>query len=74
MMKILCARCGRNMRDKDGDGIGGISHGLCKRCSARLLAKATSADSTGSEHHDGEHQTKPCIAGSYKLEKTRKRS
>lgn len=53
-MKIVCAWCGKDMGEKDGDGVDGVSHGLCQRCLAKLLAKVRNRDGTESEHHDGE--------------------
>ena len=31
-MKIRCAWCGKEMGDKDGEGIEGVSHGICNSC------------------------------------------
>ena len=38
-MKIVCAWCGRDIGEKDGKGVEGISHGVCKECFDRLGAK-----------------------------------
>ncbi|MFC2019739.1 hypothetical protein ACFLU4_07345 [Chloroflexota bacterium] len=35
-MKTICAWCGKDMGDKDGEGIEGTSHGLCQECFERL--------------------------------------
>ncbi len=28
-MRIVCAWCNKDMGEKDGKGVGGVSHGLC---------------------------------------------
>ena len=38
-MKVICAWCGGHIEDKDGEGVEGDSHGVCKACLARLLAE-----------------------------------
>ncbi|MFA5317791.1 MAG: response regulator, partial [Dehalococcoidales bacterium] len=38
-LKIVCAWCGRYIGEKDGYGVKGISHGICKQCEARLEAE-----------------------------------
>jgi len=48
-VEIMCAWCGKKMGKKDGKGMRGISHSLCKECLARLLAKEESKSTTGSE-------------------------
>jgi len=35
-MKIVCSYCGKNIGEKDGDGVEGISHGICEVCLAKL--------------------------------------
>ena len=35
-MRVVCAWCGRDMGAKDGHGVAGVSHGLCKQCRRRL--------------------------------------
>ena len=54
-MKIVCACCGKDMGEKDGKGIEGISHGVCDQCLKKLKAKTTSKISA--EDGQGEHQT-----------------
>ena len=48
-MKIVCAWCGKDMGEKNGKGVEGISHSICQKCLARLTAKVESKSSTGSE-------------------------
>ncbi len=48
-MKIVCAWCGKDMGEKNGKGVEGISHSICQECLARLTAKVESKSSTGSE-------------------------
>jgi len=45
-MKVVCAWCGESMGKKDGNGVQGISHGLCQKCLAKLMAKVESKGST----------------------------
>ena len=35
-LKIECAWCGKYMGEKDGYGVEGVTHGMCKQCSAKL--------------------------------------
>ena len=37
-MKIVCSWCGRGTGEKDGEGVEGISHGICGDCVVRLEA------------------------------------
>ena len=32
MIKIICAWCGKDMGEKDGGGITGVSHAICQEC------------------------------------------
>ncbi len=34
-IKIVCAWCGRDMGEKDGAGVGGVSHSICEECLQR---------------------------------------
>jgi hypothetical protein len=34
---VRCAWCGRDMGVRPGQGVSGVSHGLCPDCSARLM-------------------------------------
>jgi hypothetical protein len=34
---VQCAWCGRDMGIRPGHGVGGISHGLCPACSAKVM-------------------------------------
>ena len=31
-MKMICAWCGKDLGDKDGKGVEGISHCVCEEC------------------------------------------
>ena len=48
-MEIVCAWCDKDMGEKDGKGIEGISHSICQECLAKLLAKIESKSSTGGD-------------------------
>jgi peptide deformylase len=37
-LKVVCAWCGKDLGEKDGQGTEGISHGICKDCLAKQLA------------------------------------
>jgi len=45
-MEIVCAWCDKDMGEKDGKGIEGISHSICPECLAKVLAKVESKSST----------------------------
>ena len=32
IIKVICAWCGKDMGEKDGQGAEGISHGMCDKC------------------------------------------
>ena len=49
-MKIVCAWCGKDMGEKDGKGAEGVSHGICRECFAKLMAKVESKSSTEDEN------------------------
>jgi len=38
-MNIVCAWCHKDMGEKDGEGIDGVSHGVCEECLNRLLER-----------------------------------
>ncbi len=38
-MKIVCAWCNKNMGEKNGRGVDGVTHGICKQCFAKFMAK-----------------------------------
>ena len=38
-MKIKCAWCGKDMGEKDGKGVRGVSHGICRDCYNKFIAK-----------------------------------
>ena len=39
MLRVYCAYCKKHLRDKDGHGVSGISHGICRVCRDKILAK-----------------------------------
>ncbi len=39
-IKIICAWCGKDMGEKEGEGIEGVSHGMCNECAAEVQAKS----------------------------------
>jgi len=41
-MKIVCAWCGKDMGEKDSKGVDGVTHSICKECSAKLMTKVES--------------------------------
>jgi len=36
VLKIVCAWCSKDMGEKDGKGVAGISHGMCGVCFAEM--------------------------------------
>lgn len=41
LLKVVCAWCGKDLGEKDGEGEEGISHGMCDECYAKEMeAKA----------------------------------
>lgn len=51
-MKIVCAWCGKDMGEKDGEGIEGISHGVCEECLSKLDVEAENKTGAGDEQDD----------------------
>ena len=39
ILRVICAWCGKDLGTKDGEGTSGISHGICKECADRMLAR-----------------------------------
>jgi hypothetical protein len=37
-VNVWCSKCGKFLYEKDGQGIEGDSHGLCKPCAEHILA------------------------------------
>lgn len=35
-MQIICSNCKKDMGEKDGKGVEGVSHSLCKECVIEL--------------------------------------
>lgn len=51
-MKIVCAWCNENMGEKNGRGVEGVTHGMCKQCFAKFMAKVESNISARDEHDE----------------------
>ncbi len=51
-MKIVCAWCGNDVGEKDGEGIEGISHGVCEECLSKFDVKAENNIGAGDEPDD----------------------
>ena len=43
-MEIRCAWCGKNMGEKDSEGIEEVSHGICEECFDKLKPKGGNKD------------------------------
>jgi len=39
LLKIVCAWCGKDMGEKDGQGVEGTSHSICPNCLAQFLSE-----------------------------------
>lgn len=39
VLVTVCCRCGQVLRSRDGDGVSGLSHGLCTPCNDLQLAE-----------------------------------
>lgn len=39
ILKVVCAWCGADLGTKDGKGTEGVTHGICKKCAKKELAK-----------------------------------
>jgi len=39
-MKIICAWCKKDMGEKNGEGVEGVSHSMCEECFAQSEEKA----------------------------------
>ena len=40
-MKVICAWCGKDMGEKDGKGVEGVSHGICEDCVNKYFPEIT---------------------------------
>lgn len=38
ILKIVCAFCGKDLGEKDGEGVEGVSHGCCDECFKKRVA------------------------------------
>ncbi len=52
-IKIVCAWCNKNMGEKNGRGVEGVTHGLCKQCFAKFRVKVESNISARDEQDEG---------------------
>ena len=41
-LKVICAWCGKDMGEKDGQGIEGVSHSICLDCLEKFLSQEKS--------------------------------
>jgi len=41
-MKMVCSYCGKDMGEKDGGGVEGVSHGICEECLKKLQTEVES--------------------------------
>ena len=48
-MKIVCAWCGKEIGEKNGEGVDGVSHSICERCTDKLVAEAENGTSAEGE-------------------------
>ena len=37
VIQIVCSFCGKDMGQKDGEGVTGISHSICGECKKKLM-------------------------------------
>ena len=51
-MKVICAWCGKSMGEKEGEGVEGVSHGICEECLEKLKAEKESRV----KEEDGQHE------------------
>ncbi len=51
-MKIVCAWCNKNMGEKNGRGVKGVTHCICKQCFAKFMAKVESNIGAGGEQDE----------------------
>ena len=54
-MNVVCAWCGKDMGEKNGKGVEGVSHGLCQECLAELEA---TIDEIFAEREPGKQEKK----------------
>ena len=38
-MRVVCAWCNKDIGEKDGEGVWGVSHGLCRECFDKVMAE-----------------------------------
>ena len=45
-MKVVCAWCSKDMEEKDGKGVEGTSHSICKECLSQLETEGSGETET----------------------------
>ncbi len=48
ILKIACAWCGKDMGEKEGEGIEGTSHSICPNCLEKILSQGEPKSIPGS--------------------------
>ncbi len=43
-MRVVCAWCNKDMGEKDGEGVRGVSHGLCRECFDKVMSEERKAN------------------------------
>ena len=61
-MKIVCAWCGKDMGEKDGKGVAGVSHSICEECYEKSFV-ITKGDSCFHDNDKGLLIAMDCIGG-----------
>ena len=51
-MKIICSWCGKDMGEKDSEGVKGVSHSICQECLVKLLGKEENKINTGGKQNN----------------------
>lgn len=46
-MRVICAWCNRDMGEKDGESVRGVSHGLCRECFDEVMPEEENGIMTG---------------------------
>lgn len=45
ILTVVCSWCSKDMGEKDGKGVSGVSHGMCEACYDKLTADTEIAES-----------------------------
>ncbi len=67
-MKIVCAWCGRETGEKDGGGVDGVSHTICKGCSDKLALRVGAEEAGTGKNDDSGTEVKDSRNGIYSSE------